>query len=63
MCPERTRTEVARLKRFELPTPRFVISVQLLGFDTQKSCCSQSKKIFLLVSFLADLTDRRLGAS
>jgi hypothetical protein len=25
--------------------------------------CSQSKKIFLLVSFLADLTDRRLGAS
>jgi hypothetical protein len=25
--------------------------------------CSQSKKIFLLVSFLADLTDRRPGAS
>ncbi len=31
MCPERTGTEVARPKRFELLTPRFVVwcSIQL----------------------------------
>src|SRR5947207_2094547 len=40
---------------------RCLAAGQLLGFNTQKLCRSQSKKIFLFVSFLAGLTGRRFG--